>query len=104
MEDCKWVKHVTNGSIADTFITHFQNLFQADLTAPIYIRNLNWNPINHLHHNYLCAPFNEVEVKTAINSLDTGKALELDGFTVIFYKKMLGSFEKESNGSLWRLS
>ncbi|KAA0034888.1 LINE-1 retrotransposable element ORF2 protein [Cucumis melo var. makuwa] len=41
----------------------------------------------HKHHSRLCAKFKESEVKLAIDSLNNGKALGPDDFTISFYKQ-----------------
>ncbi|KAA0058980.1 uncharacterized protein E6C27_scaffold98G001710 [Cucumis melo var. makuwa] len=53
---------------------------------PLFIENLDWNPIEFSEWPHLCAPFLEEEIKGVINSFDGKKAPSPDGFPISFFK------------------
>jgi hypothetical protein len=76
--------------IGENFIAHFTNLFTSsnplienemlDLFSPI---------ITEKENALLCTSPTEVEISEALASLGTTKALGPDGFTALFFKKIL---------------
>lgn len=51
------------------------------------IDNLDWQPISSSQHPQLCKPFDDHEIKKTIRFINNEKALGLDGFTMLLYKK-----------------
>jgi hypothetical protein len=74
--------------IGGNFIAHFTNLFTS-LNPLIENETLDlFYPIITEEENaFLCTPPTEEEISEALASLGTTKALGLDGFTALFYKK-----------------
>ncbi|KAL4032276.1 hypothetical protein IC575_005346 [Cucumis melo] len=77
----------TNISISTAFIKFFSKIYRSSTKSdPLFIDNLDWNPIEHSEWSHLCAPFLEDEIKGVINSLDGKKTPGLDGFPISFFK------------------
>ena len=74
--------------IGDNFVNHFTNLFSS--TSPQVeeeLLDLFPSVISAVENQVLCSILTEVEVVKALSSLGSSKALGLDGFIALFYKK-----------------
>ena len=75
-------------AIGGNFISHFFDLFSSS-SPPIddELPNLVWATITKDDDLSLCLIPSEAKVIQALSSLGSTKALGLDGFTTLFYKK-----------------
>lgn len=74
-------------AISDAFQLHYKNLYLKTNFDEVLIDNLDWQPISSSQHPQLCKPFDDHEIKKTIRSISNEKALGLDGFTMLLYKK-----------------
>jgi hypothetical protein len=81
-----WVS--SRATIGENFISHFTNIFTS---SNPYTENemldLFSSVITEEENETLSTPLAEEEILEALTSLGSTKATELDGFTVLFYKK-----------------
>lgn len=81
-----WVSK--QAEIGGNFVQHFSNLFSSSsLIIEDEMLNLFSTSITPEENNFLCTIPSEEEIVQALASLGSTKALGLDGFTVLFYKK-----------------
>ncbi|TYK05808.1 LINE-1 retrotransposable element ORF2 protein [Cucumis melo var. makuwa] len=77
----------TNNNISLAFVNHFSSIYRCSTKKdPLFIENLEWNPIDYSDWSLLCAPFLEEEIKGVIKSFDGNKAPGPDGFPISFFK------------------
>ncbi|KAA0058104.1 LINE-1 retrotransposable element ORF2 protein [Cucumis melo var. makuwa] len=77
----------TNNNISLAFVNHFSRIYRCSTKKdPLFIENLEWNPIDYSDWSLLCAPFLEEEIKGVIKSFDGNKAPGPDGFPISFFK------------------
>ncbi|KAA0034017.1 LINE-1 retrotransposable element ORF2 protein [Cucumis melo var. makuwa] len=77
----------TNNNISLAFVNYFSRLYRSSTKKdPLFIDNLEWNPIDYSEWSPLCAPFLEEEIKGVINSFEGNKAPGPDGFPISFFK------------------
>lgn len=81
-----WVSK--QAEIGGNFVQHFSNLFSSSsLIIEDEMLNLFSPSITPEENNFLCTIPLEEEIVQALASLGSTKALGLDGFTILFYKK-----------------
>ena len=52
--DDKGIEHTSNYSIAETFMSHFDKIYNSPTTSKFLIDNLDWRSINNNHHLFMC--------------------------------------------------